>query len=292
MRSRLDSRALGLFEAVADTLSFRQAAERLHISLPALSRAIRQLEARLGVELFERSTTRVALTPAGRRLLPHARQVRKILDEAAAAVAEMGPAPPLRLGVTTAAPLPWLDDAVAAFTRATHRDVDRRFATSPQLVRHLRFGRIDAAVIALPTQAQGLQVDTIESIAMCVALPAGHALAAHRRLSLQRLAGERLFWFERARQPAFFDHCERVFRDHRFTPEMVREPQEQHVLLAEVAAGRALALLPASFRSLRHRGLVYRALAEGEALAVGIGLATPATAGSLRSALLRVLPAT
>ena len=68
MSSRLDSRSLALFLAVADTSSFRQAAETLHVSQPPLSRAIRELEERLGARLFDRGTQGVSLTEAGRKL--------------------------------------------------------------------------------------------------------------------------------------------------------------------------------------------------------------------------------
>ena len=82
MRPRLDSRALELFVAVAEALSFRQAAQVLHLSQPPLSRAIRALEERLGTRLFERDTRAVALTEAGQRLLPRARRILRLLKEA------------------------------------------------------------------------------------------------------------------------------------------------------------------------------------------------------------------
>ena len=87
MTDRLDSRALRQFLAVAETLSFRQAAEVLHMSQPPLSRAVRQMEARLGTPLFERNTQRVVLTPAGQRLLPYARRILQLIAQAQDAVA-------------------------------------------------------------------------------------------------------------------------------------------------------------------------------------------------------------
>src|SRR5215471_12694267 len=94
MATRLDSRSLKLFLAVARTLNFRQAAESLHLSQPPLSRAIREFEARLGTPLFERDTQGVALTPAGRALLPFARRMERLLDDAEAALAGLrAPAP-------------------------------------------------------------------------------------------------------------------------------------------------------------------------------------------------------
>lgn len=110
---------------------------------------------------------------------------------------------------------------------------------------------------------------------MVVALPSAHPLARRRLLRLADLVDEPVFWFERARQPAFYDHCEQVFARHRFAPTRLREPADHHVLLAEVAAGRGMALLASSFAGLRRAGVAYRRLAEGDALSLGIGLAVP-----------------
>src|SRR5687767_15188384 len=102
MRSRLDSRSLALFLAVAESLGFRQAAETLHLSQPPLSRAIRTLEERLGTRLFERDTRSVTLTVAGRKLLPRARRIMRLIRDAEHALA-IGVEPRrLRLGLTTA----------------------------------------------------------------------------------------------------------------------------------------------------------------------------------------------
>src|SRR5690348_12666697 len=76
----LDTRLLRAFVTVAEELNFTRAAERLFVAQQALSSQIRQLEGRLGVTLFERTTRRVALTEAGERLLPHARAALEALD--------------------------------------------------------------------------------------------------------------------------------------------------------------------------------------------------------------------
>ncbi|WCM88913.1 LysR family transcriptional regulator [Acidovorax sp. NCPPB 3576] len=275
MPSLLDSRSLALFLAVADALSFRQAAEALHLSQPPLSRAIRELEERLGTRLFDRTTKGVGLTDAGQRLLPYARSVGKLLRDAEAAVACRGVPPALRLGLTSAVEPAWfrglaqrLQAAQPGTTVTTVSD------TSPRLVRQLGVGKLDAAFVALPTQAPGLDVLELDRLPMVVAMPSSHPLAQRRQVRLGDLVHAPVFWFERARQPAFYDHCQQVFARHGFAPPKLREPADHHVLLAEVAGGRGMALLPRSFTALRRPGVVYRALAEGEALAVGIGLAT------------------
>jgi DNA-binding transcriptional LysR family regulator len=276
MSSRLDSRSLALFLAVADTLSFRQAAETLHLSQPPLSRAIRELEERLGARLFDRSTQGVSLTDAGRKLLPYARSVGRLLREAEASLAHEGMPQSLRLGLTSAVEPAWFG-GLAQRIQARHPDtaVSVVVDTSPRLVRQLRAGRLAAAFIALPTEASGLDVMELDRVPMMVAMPSSHALARRRTVRLADLAAEVIFWFERARQPAFYDHCQRVFARHGFAPRKVKEPTDHHVLLADVASGRGIALLPKSFARLRRAGVSYRALVEGEELAVGIGLATP-----------------
>lgn len=272
---QLDTHALRLFAAVAQCMNFRQAAEQLHMTQPPLSRAVRQLEERLGVKLFERDTRHVALTAAGAALLPRALRILALLDEAELAARAEGQQPrsPLRLGLT----------------RSMESDLFRRFTDalsalpggaaagivvddSPRLVARLRARRLDAAVIALPTKTFDLQVQQLGRQPMLAALSSGHALARRRTLSLADLQDQPVYWFERARQPAFFDHCHAVFREHGFAPSFVREPPDHHVLLSEVAAGNGIALLPASFAAIRRNGVAYRKLAEGERLAVGLGL--------------------
>lgn len=290
MRSRLDSRSLTLFLAVAETLSFRQAALALHMSQPPLSRAIQQLEARLGLLLFERQASGVQLTPAGQRLLPKARRIQALIAEAEAALLPEAKLQTLRLGLTNAIDHAWFAGPLARLQAlqpgwriTTHVD------SSPRLVRALRSRKLHAAWIAMPTEAPDLHLQPVQRQPMMVAMASSRALARRRSLKLAQLQPETLFWFERARQPAFFDHCQQVFARHGFAPRTVPEPADHHVLLAEVAAGRALALLPSSFASLKRAGVSYRPLAEGDELAVVIGLAWPEDQAALSASLLQAL---
>jgi len=286
MKPRLDSRALTLFVALAQTLNFRRAAQALHLSQPPLSRAIRELEERLGVPLFERNTQAVALTPAGRRLLPKAQRILALLAEAEAALlAEVGTAR-LRIGLTTAVEASSFDALLAGLVQARAGAALVTVAdTSPRLVRAVAAGRLDAAFIALPTQTLGLPVRSVGSQPLVVAMCSTHRLAGRRSLGLTDLAGEPLFRFARVRQPAFFDFLQQEFARAGVVVDPVDEPADHPRLLAEVAAGRALALLPASFKSIRRAGVSYRALAEGPALALGLGLVVDARGADLVAAI-------
>lgn len=286
MSNRIDSRSLLLFLAVADALSFRQAAETLHLSQPPLSRAIREFEERLGTRLFDRNTKGVTLTPAGEKLLPYARKIAKLLLDAEAALTTPGLPVNLRLGLTSAVEPVWFSGLAQRVQAAHPGMVVSTFSdTSPRLIRQLRAGKLDAAFIALPTSAQGLDVQELDRLPMVVAIPSTHHLAKRRTVGLADLAREKVLWFERARQPAFYDHCQRVFSRHGFAPSKLREPTDHHVLLGDVANGRGIALLPKSFTALKRAGVAYRSLVEGEELSVGIGLASPADRPGVRDIL-------
>lgn len=279
---------MALFLAVAQTASVRHAAERLHMSQPPLSRAIRELEQRLGCRLFERSAGGMQLTQAGRALRPYALRMEALLRDAQGAVAAHAQSSPLRLGLTSSVEPNWFRElAGASVGESPGRELRVVSDTSPRLVRRIRGGHLDAACIALPTEAEGLLVQELDRLPMIVVLATSNPLARRRRLRLENLAGEALYWFDRRRQPAFFDHCERVFARHGFAPRRLSEPPDHHVLLSSIVAGRGIALVPSSFAALRRAGVAYRPLVEGDELAVRIGLAVPAdrasTAGMLLS---------
>src|SRR5690606_22468184 len=116
----LELRHLRYFLAVADTLHFGRAAERLGMSQPPLSQQIRQLETLIGAHLFVRSHRRVQLTPAGEVLLEQARDILQRVDGAVELVqrAQRGESGELRLGLTRATPLlPQIPRAIFAYRR-------------------------------------------------------------------------------------------------------------------------------------------------------------------------------
>jgi DNA-binding transcriptional LysR family regulator len=275
--SILNTKTLKMFVAVADTLNFRQAAEQLHTSQPPLSRAVREMEERLGVVLFFRNTHGVSITAAGSELLPKAKLILGLLDDAERGLRQHHAPRALRLGLTSSVE-PGLFETIVQllshqFGAAT---LKVSYATSPKLITQLRAKRLDAALIALPTMTYELEVESVATQSMIVALPSNNQLARRRVLSLADISHEPVFWFERSRQPVFFDHCHDVFNKNHFSPHFLPEPQEHHILLGDIAAGKGIALLPESFSALRRNGVSYRKLREGNELAMQIGVVTGA----------------
>src|SRR5690349_3971548 len=121
----VDTRLLRGFVAVAEELSFTRAAQRLFIAQQALSAQIRQLEDRLGVELFERTTRRVALTDAGEQLLPHAVAALAALDTGVSQLqaAARAKGVTLRVGLSGTAMVPVATETMRRFAQR-HPEVE------------------------------------------------------------------------------------------------------------------------------------------------------------------------
>lgn len=182
---------LRAFAAVAEKHHFSLAAAGLGLSQSTLSQALSSLESGLGVQLIERSTRRVFLTAEGQHLLPYAHAV---LDAAAQfSAASAGVVDPLqgamRLGlIPTVAPyvLP------AVLAGLTHQLPELRLRViedqTDRLLTGLREGAVDAAVMALPSEAAGMTEIPLYDEDFVLALPPGHALAGKRRVSPTALA--------------------------------------------------------------------------------------------------------
>ncbi|MGW2836039.1 LysR family transcriptional regulator [Streptomyces sp. NPDC001286] len=182
----MESRPLRYFVAVAEELNFARAAERLGISAPPLSRAIRRLEQDLGIVLFERTTHSVALTPAGEVLLAEARIALDALG-AAGRRAQRAAAkdPKLILAIKADGDAGLLDTILSRYAREpAARPVTIRLTGWNGQAELLRSGEADAALIHEPFDRTGLDTETVAVEPRLAALPACHPLAARDRVGL------------------------------------------------------------------------------------------------------------
>lgn len=269
----LDIRLLRYFSVVAEENNMSRAAQRLFMSQPPLSRHIRQLEERLGVTLFVRHTRGLTLTEDGLRVLEIVRPLLALQDKTWAALGQLAKTgeQSLRLGLSTA-----FEQGV--FTALESR-LDMRVQKlhivrhgSPELVRQVRRGKLDAALVALPLETPGLTVMQLGwQEPMIAALPVQWAEATLPSLSLTALSHRPLFWFKRERNPAFFDYTRHIFRRAGYSPACIEEPLEHDVLLARIAQGDGLSLIPASFSAIQRQGVIFLPLTDTE-LRISMGL--------------------
>jgi len=240
-------RHLVYFREVARTLHFRQAAEALAVAQPALSRQIAQLEAALGVALFTRSRRKVELTAAGRAL---AERVEPLLRGLAAVPDELralteGQTGQVRVGFTGL--------AMATVLPGILREFHRRFPkirlelnespTSAQLAA-LAAGEIACGFFHPDATTPGLRTRELLREKNGVLLPADHPLAARRSVRLADLADA--VWLdapEVATPPA---QLRALARSEGFRGGLAFTGTDSGALLALVAAGAGLALLPAA----------------------------------------------
>lgn len=181
---------LRAFVAIADTGHFGQAAQRLGISQPSLSQALSTLESGLGVQLVERSTRRVLITPLGRGILPYARQVAEIVDDivARAAGRHEDLSGPLAIGfIPTIAP--YILPNFLLSVREELPDLEPRIVEEPtaHLIEALRSGTIDAAVLALPSGVASFAETVLYEEEFHLVVPEGHALAGRDDVPLTAL---------------------------------------------------------------------------------------------------------
>ncbi|MBB4665187.1 LysR substrate-binding domain-containing protein [Conexibacter arvalis] len=176
----VELRHLRYFVAVAEELSFTRAAERLHIAQPPLSTQIRNLEAALGVALFDRSRRQVALTDAGELLLGEARRLLTQIEQALNATrnAGTGETGRLTIGFVPSASTSTLPDHLRAF-RARYPGVELFLRELPpdDLVAQLHGGALDLCFLYLPFDDERLRRVVVAREPLVAALPDDHRLA-------------------------------------------------------------------------------------------------------------------
>lgn len=261
----VEMRHLRYFVAVAEELHFGRAAARLHVSQSPLSQQIIQLERELGVELLERTKRRVELTAAGEVYLKEARRMlsSNARAEEAARRAARGEVGRLVLGFAGSAAYGVLPSLLkASRERLPDLGVELRGEMlSSELVRALGEDEIQVAILLRnSTENPELAVMVVRQEPFVVALPADHPLACGRFVEPRDLSDEPFVIFPRRRGAVLHDAVINVCQDAGFSPRVVQEATELPTQVSLVAAGMGVALVPASMRHLRYRGVVYRSL--------------------------------
>jgi DNA-binding transcriptional LysR family regulator len=271
----MDLRHLRCFVAVAEELHFGRAARRLHLSQPPVSQALKELETELGLRLLERSSRRIALTPAGAELLRDARAVlarTESLKERARAAAQ-GQGGRLALGFISLATTTYLPRVLKRFTTELPQvQLQLLESTSDRILADLEAGTLDVGCLFAPPQLPaGLGWRTTAREPLVVALPADHPLATLQRVPLARLKDERFLAFERHHGPLVFDTVIAACMRQGFSPRLF-PARQMHTILSLVSGGVGVALVPASMQALQREGVVLRPL-RGERALVESGVA-------------------
>lgn len=255
---------LSCFVAVAEELHFGRAAERLHMTQPPLSRQIQQLENELGVQLIDRTTRTVTLTPAGVAFLPDARRILQLAEGAAQTVKRIpaGDLGTVVVGFTAAsahAVLPRLLESA----RATLPDVklDLREMVTAAQIEGLMTGELDLGMARPPLKRPGLVSRPLLHEQLIAALPEAHPMASlGRQLTLNDLDGQDVIMYSPVQARYFNELLISTFTIAGATPRYVQYVTQVHTMLVLVRSGIGIALVPASAATLHPEGVVFRSI--------------------------------
>jgi DNA-binding transcriptional LysR family regulator len=261
----VEIRQLRYFVTVARTRHFGQAAERLHINQSPLSQAIRQLEAQVGATLFNRTTRRVDLTPAGEAFLRDALRILESVEAARERVQRIGEGHSglLRVGSTGLAAYKQLPQLARIAARELP-ELILRFVPdllTPASEAALAEDRIDLALLRPPVRRPGLVTRLIAHERLTAAVPVQHRLAGDEPIGLDELRDEPFVVYG-ARDSVVNAAVAQACLSVGFLPRRAHEVAETSVMLTLVAAGLGIALLPESALALRVDGVRFVSLAD------------------------------
>jgi DNA-binding transcriptional LysR family regulator len=254
------------FLVLAEELHFRKAAERLFVSQPALSKQIRRLEEKIGGPLFARTRRKVALTEAGRVLIPVAeklnRESRLAFDSVRAAA--KGRAGLLRIGFGIASVSAVLPRTILRFRRDHPLvELQMRDMSTPSQVAALLDGKIDIGIVRLPIAHTELESRPLFSDHLVAAAP--RSVPFHRTEGLASFRDRPFICLPRSVSETFHDHVLSLCRRAGFSPRVVQEASELFTILNLVRAGLGVSLVPSSAVLLHVPGVRFHDLRMGEA---------------------------
>lgn len=232
---------------------------------PPLSNQIKQLEEELGVLLFERTSRGVRVTEAGELLLEEARRVFLQVDQTVRIVRRVGHGEVgrLTLGFVPSSSNEMLPPILRAFSdRFPEVELFLREMRPDLIVQRLYDKQIDVGFLYLPLDDPSLNVECVSREPLVLALAETHPLASEPQVELKALAEESFILPARyQRMPGLYGQVTETCRQAGFIPNAVqKDVWLMQTIVALVAGSTGVALVPASLRNLRRKGVVYKSV--------------------------------
>ncbi|WP_457978191.1 LysR family transcriptional regulator [Ectopseudomonas composti] len=277
----MELRHLRYFQALAETLNFTRAAERLHIAQPPLSRQIQQLEEELGVALLERGRP-LRLTEAGRFFHEHSSALLEQLGKVCDSTRRIGSGEKAWLGIGFAPSTLYgvLPELIRRLRSDAGLELGLSEMTTLQQVEALKAGRIDVGFGRIHIDDAAISQQVLRLDPLVAALPAGHPLLPGP-VSLAELAREPFVLYPGNPRPSYADHVLTLFATHGLQIRVAQWTNELQTAIGLVAAGIGITLVPASVQVLHRVDIDYAPLREAQAtspiiISRRIGDASPA----------------
>jgi len=245
----MELRHLRYFVAVAEEENVSRAALKLHVSQPGISRQIRDLEAEIGFQLFERSAKSLRLTAAGKVFLGEARAVLQRAEEAVnkARAVSSGITDEINIGYAPSLTVQILPAALRKFQEQfPNVRVALHDLSTEEMLAQLGEKKLQVALTVRPPAKllRGLSFEELARYAMCVAVAPKHPLAKSKSVNLGQIAGEPLIAYSRKDYPEYHAMLEKLFASVGRRPRIADEHDSVTSLIAAVESGRGFALVP------------------------------------------------
>jgi len=282
----VELRHLRYFVAVAEMENVSRAALKLHVSQPALSRQIRDLEDEIGFSLLERTAKSVRLTDAGRKFLDNARALLQNADEAVTKARAVASAEPteLHVGYSPTPTAEILPKILRAFQRAMPNvHVKLHDWSHNAIFDGIRDGRLQLGLIVPPLKASALHDVRYEELfheRVCVAVALQHPFARRRAIPIAEVAAEPLIGLTREDYPNYYDYLSIIFSKVKRKPRVVEEHDSFSAVMSAVEAGTGVAIATDFGYSFGNRLKFLHVTPEPKPISVGIA----GTKGRLSSA--------
>jgi DNA-binding transcriptional LysR family regulator len=236
-------RQLKVFAAVAKHTSFARAAEELHLTQPAISMQIKELEGTVKLPLFERAGRTVRLTMPGEYLLVYARRMLATLKEAGDAMAKLRGVQGGRMTIGMVSTAEYFLPRLVARFRSQHPAVEMRLAVGnrEQLSRMLHDNEVDLAVMGRPPRELDTRAEPFAAHPLGVIAAPEHPLAGRREIAPKTLDGEPFI----VREPGSGTRAamEGFFKENRVVPTPTMQMTSNETIKQAVIAGMGLAFV-------------------------------------------------
>jgi len=260
----MELRHLRYFIAVAEKLSFSQAAISLNMAQPPLSQQIKKLEEELGILLFHRTKRQVVLTAAGKTFLEKAYQILIDCDQACdlAQKAARGELGHLVIGFNGASSFDILPRLISAYRNMyPHVELILKQLGTAEQVQELIGSKIQIGILCLPVENSELNFKVIQKETFIVALPKKHVLASRiTPIEMHELAQEEFIMTTRKVGQGYYDRIINICHQAGFSPSIAQEVHELQTAVSLIAAGMGIALMPYSIQKFQTPGVVYKKL--------------------------------
>ncbi len=261
----MEFRHLRYFLALAEELHFGRAAQRLAITQPPLSLNIQQLEASVGARLFDRDSKGVRLTAAGLAFRESAQALLAQADEARllAREIEAGAIGRLRVGFVGSVLFRGLPQWLEAYHASHPRiDVALNELNSQEQIDALMHEELDLGFVHTQRVPAGLQTLLVHAEPFRCCVPAGHALARRRKVSLLELRDEPFVLFSRQASPDYYTRIIEMCGAQGFYPRVRHEVRHWLSVVSLVSQGMGVSVVPAPLERSGMAGAAFRPLAE------------------------------